>query len=550
MNFALIKILALFKPFFRWQKINYAQLENIVATKLTMDNRRTSGININRNTSESENAFLLSLFVFSILSIFLAFLLYSIPSKIFAFTLFHAYLMVMVTLILVGDFSFVLLDTSDNTILLPRPIDTKTFYAARTTHILFYILQIVIALSFIPCLAAFFKYGIATGLMCVITIVLSVSLSVSITNGLYLVLMRFFHEEQLKNIINYFQIAMAILFMGVYQLMPRLYGLELWNKFTGTLPLWSVFIPPMWMAALIEWCTHFSMDFIYVTCSILAIASPFATWKLINNYLAPYFASKIADLGITSTAKRSITKKSNKKREYFVGSDVQKSGYSIVSFALSRDRKLKLRIYPVLGYMVVLAIVILSQSVESPGNWLDYIHALRETKAYLTLIYLGIFIMITVSYEINMTDEFKAAWIFFTAPIPKPGEVLAGAFKAIMARIFIPVYFFVLLIILSIWQEKAILDLIFGFISSLFLMLVILNLGDKYFPQSVAMSERSKGANTVRAIFSMIIIGLMGLGHYMISKNSLVLISLGISLAVANYFLYKRYKNLSWDEIS
>src|SRR5689334_19123663 len=216
-----LRLLNLFKPAYRWQGVDFDQLRAIVGVKLEMDNRRTPAFRMQQQ-KEHSSAFILVLFLYTVFGAFLAAMIAYVPSIVFSFTFYHAYLMVMVTLTLISDFSAILLDTSDNTIILPRPITPKTFYAARTTHILIYIGQITLGLALIPTIVTFFVYGAAVGIAVIVTTILTVVFSVSLTNGLYLLMMRFTSEERLKSIINYFQIGMAIFMMGGYQILPRL----------------------------------------------------------------------------------------------------------------------------------------------------------------------------------------------------------------------------------------------------------------------------------------------------------------------------------------
>ena len=59
----------------------------------------------------------------------------------------HTYIIFMMAMTLVTDFATVLLDTTDNQVILPRPVSSKTLFMARLVHILLYLLQFTIALS-------------------------------------------------------------------------------------------------------------------------------------------------------------------------------------------------------------------------------------------------------------------------------------------------------------------------------------------------------------------------------------------------------------------
>src|SRR5690349_231972 len=160
-----LRVIDFLRPVYKWQGIDTDQLRSIVGIKLLMDNRRAPAFRMNQTKKEHSSSFGLILFFYGIFGGFLSILLAAVPSVVFSFSIYHSYLMVMVILTLISDFSAILLDTSDNTIILPRPISAKTFYAARATHILLYIGQISLALAVIPIIVTFIAHGLWVGLV-------------------------------------------------------------------------------------------------------------------------------------------------------------------------------------------------------------------------------------------------------------------------------------------------------------------------------------------------------------------------------------------------
>jgi uncharacterized membrane protein len=114
--------------------------------------------------------------------------------------------MMMIGMTLITDFSSVLLDTSDNTIILPRPVDSRTLFFSRIIHISIYLGQLAVGLTLIPLLVIIYKYSMFFSIAFFISIMLAIIFSLIITLAAYLVIMRFTSEENLKNMINYLQI--------------------------------------------------------------------------------------------------------------------------------------------------------------------------------------------------------------------------------------------------------------------------------------------------------------------------------------------------------
>lgn len=61
---------------------------------------------------------------------------------------------------MISDFSSVLLDVRDRSILSTKPIATKTVNAAKFMHIFIYLAYLTIALTTIPLLVGLFTQGI------------------------------------------------------------------------------------------------------------------------------------------------------------------------------------------------------------------------------------------------------------------------------------------------------------------------------------------------------------------------------------------------------
>ncbi|NOS92851.1 MAG: hypothetical protein HOP30_13080 [Cyclobacteriaceae bacterium] len=552
MTSSILKFLDLFRWLYERQGIDYAQLRSMVSIKLEMDNRRPSSIQ-SRQTEDSNAAFAWVLFVYFILSGLISLMIAFLPSLIMIYSIFHAYLMVMITMTLVSDFSSVLLDTSDNTIVLHRPISNKTFYAARTAHIFAYVGMISASLSFLPILTTFFVNGIWAGIALVITTLFTIILSVALTNGLYLLLMRFTSEERLKNLINYFQIVMVIFMTGGYQILPRLINRQVFENISFAPAWWSVFIPPLWMATVIQEVKNPTFNTISLLNFFLAFTVPLVLWKAIYQYLTPYYTKKLADLGTSSVgelkSKSSQKKSTNAVGAFLAGTSLERASFNLTSFGFARDRKLKLRVYPALGYFLVMVVVFAFRGKGDNQTWIDYLHEISSSSYYLPIIYMCIFMVMAASYEIHFTDDYKAAWVFQSAPIEKPGELLLGNIKAIIIRYFIPMYLLLSVLILSIWSWHVVPDLIAGFVNCLILMLSIGLIGDKYLPLSQPTHARTQGTSMARSIIIILFVSLLGFAHFLMKQVDYLLPMISFVNLIICWILYSRYSKLTIHDL-
>lgn len=551
----LLKFLALFKLIYRWQGVDFDQLRAIVGIKLEMDNRRVLGFR-GQQIEDSNAAFIWTIFIYFIFGGFLSIMIAIVPSLVFTYTIYHAYLMVMVIMTLISDFSAVLLDTSDNTIVLPRPISNKTFYAARATHILLYIGIISLALATAPIVVTFFVYGVGVGLVVLTTSFLTIFLSVAFTNGFYLLLMRFTTEERLKNLINYFQIGMAVFITGGYQILPRLFKGTITESLSGEMQWWSLLIPPMWMANAIQMFSDSQYETIGILSIILALTFPVVAWWTINRYLTPYFTQRLADLGIASSntdvekdKKRALHTTGNAWASSITKTGLEKAAFNLASFGFSRDRKLKLRIYPALGYMIVLSFIFIFKGKSDGNAWSDYIAELGSSEMHLIPIYTCIFIVIVAAYEIHYTDDYKASWIFQVAPVKNPGHLITGTMKSIFVRFFIPIYTMISFAVLLIWKNNALVDLTFGFCISLLLMLIMGIIAKKHLPLSLQPNARNQGGSIARAIIILLILAGVGGGHYLSAKFDTALWLACPVVLIVSWLLFRQFTKVKWEDI-
>ncbi len=546
----LLKFLDLFSWAYKLIPVDYAQLRAIVEIKLITDNRRQH-IAYRKNQKEPGNAFIMTLFFYSIFGVFVALALYTIPSFILSMIVFFSYLMVMVAMTMITDFSSILLDTSDNTVILPRPVDGRTLFVARVTHILLYVGQLTIGLCLVPAIAVFIKYDGVLLLGFLTASVLSVIMAVLITNGLYLLILQFASEEKLKNIINYFQIGMAVSIMGGYQLLPRIIERLDMDTFVFRISWWNFLMPPVWMAGAMETIYSGLTDAPHIALTVCAVLLPPAGAFLVNRYLTPLFHQKLGTLGSgEGRTEKNITNESpviNSISDWITFSPIERGSFDLIFRMLGRDRKIRLKIYPTFGYIVVFGLIFTMRGKDDLATtWSE----LPGTSYHLMLLYLAFMVLQVALYEIPYSDDFKASWIYFSAPVEKPGELLSGMLKAIFIRLFLPGYLVIGIVILFIWGIHVVDDILFGLFNNVLMLILLALINKKHLPFSMAPSVRNQAGNLMRSILSVVIIGVLGGIHYLLTQQPFLLFfAIPIQL-VAIYFLSKVYSRTAWSRIT
>lgn len=118
-------------------------------------------------------------------------------------------------------------------------------------HIFIYLTYLTVALTAIPLVVSLIKQGLAFFILTVFEIFLINLFIVALTAILYMMILRFFDGEKLKDMINYVQIGLSLMLMIGYQVLIR--SFEFVNlDMTVVFHWWSIFLIPMWFAAPYE----------------------------------------------------------------------------------------------------------------------------------------------------------------------------------------------------------------------------------------------------------------------------------------------------------
>lgn len=550
----LLKLLDLFAWTFRSLKIDYEQLRAIVATKLTMDNRRQLVAYKRKGKKDPANTFGVTLFFYALFGGFVSLAMYNIPSFILSMIVFFTYIMVMVSMTLITDFSSILLDTSDNTIILPRPVDSRTLFAARLTHILLYLGQLAIGLSIIPAIVVLIEYGVLLFVIFLITVALSILTAVFFTNALYLLIMQFATEEKLKSIINYFQIVMAIFIMAGYQILPRMIERIDMETFAFEIHWWSFLLPPVWMAGMLEAIEFKLFDSTHAGLAACALILPLFGIYVVNKHLSPVFNRKIATLGrgTAQPEKEKLERSSTIIRisKWITTTPAERGAFEVIYKILGRDRKIKLKIYPAFGYIAVFGLIFMMRSQEDLATtWAN----LPNTQYHLMLLYLTFMVLQVALYEIPYSDDFRASWIYYSTPLNTPGEILLGTVKAICIRLFFPGYFIISTFVLFVWGYRVIDDILIALFNNFLMLMILATINKRHLPLSMAPDVKAQSGNLMRSILTFLLIGTLGLIHFLLTfltqKAAFLLGIIPVQL-LALYFILRAYKRTGWSQIT
>ncbi|HZX57332.1 MAG TPA: hypothetical protein VFE54_01350 [Mucilaginibacter sp.] len=558
MDKILLRFISFLNPMLAKAGVDTNQLYIILSTKLTIDNRRPKAMfaarkNAKNNTARSPwlvNFFTLLMGVFTGLVLFLNKMAY--VGETFYFSIF----MVLMALTLISDFTTVLIDTRDQYILIPRPVNDRTIAVSRILHISIYILRLALlqgapALVFIG-----FIDGIAAVPLFFLQILEATFMSIFLVNIVYLVLMKFVSPQKFKDIISYIQIGFSIVIFGTYYLLPRLINVSVLENISILSHWYAYLLPPVWIAALNELLIHHGRS--GIATSLLAITGltmPLLGLWLVAKVLAPGFNRRLAIIatsdgnsntqpGIKKVKKLGII---DKLAGIIAPDPVENAGFNITRKLAARTREFKMKVYPAFGYIPIYFLYFVLNG--KGGDFAERWENIRNGHSYVFLIYMSTFILSSILMHISMSEKYKSAWVYYSTPISEPGKILSGMYKAIITLYLLPYCIILTVITIAVWGPQTINDIILAVLVSNIYGLLMALFMVKGLPFSKPVVVKQGGGRMITSMMILAFVGGIGFGHYWLVKWENVIWIMIVPFLFINWIMLHYYKKQTWENI-
>ncbi|MBB6444024.1 hypothetical protein [Bacillus benzoevorans] len=548
-DFPTLKLLDRFEKIFQHFGVDYKVMRRILQVKLLMDRRRVPTIfmqNANKKKGyekKDRNHYLHSLWIYVFFSLFMIPFIIMGESYIFQMSLVYGLVTFMVMTSMISDFSSVLLDIRDRNILFTKPIDRKTINAAKMFHILCYLSLLTLAISGIPLLVGLLRHGIVFFLVSVVNIILLDLFIVVLTALFYMFILKFFDGEKLKDIINYVQIGFSLAIMIGYQFLTR--SFELVDLTMSLEPAWwQLFIFPMWYGAIVELAVNGSFNSFYLLLAALGIMVPLLSfWLYIRS--VPSFEKNLQKLsyhGKASEKKR--TKFSEHLIKVICPADEERVFYRFAGIMLRNERDFKLKVYPSLGFSIVMPFIFLLNINGINGEGMA---DLSSSKSYLNM-YFSLIIVPQVVMMLRYSGKYKGAWIYKAAPINELKSIFSGTMKAFLVKLYLPVYLLLSMVFIYLFGMRILPDVILMFINACLFAVVCFLLLKKSIPFSESFDTYSQGNGGI-LLGLILFVGVFAGLHYL---STLFVFGVYIYLLLAAavlFLLWKHAFRLSWRNV-
>lgn len=539
-----LKILDRFGGLLEKLDIDYPVMRRILQTKLLMDGRRAPTIvgKSRRNQRDrhakdgdpDRNQFFGSLWLYLIFGGFTCLFVLNGDNYIFQMSFVFGILMFMIMTSLISDFSSVLLDVRDRSILQTKPVNRRTIAMAKALHIFYYLFFLTGALAVIPLGVGLFRHGWGFFLIFAVELVLMDLLIIALTAMLYLLVLRLLDGERLKDLINYVQIGLTIGIALGYQLLIRVFDfidLQAVIQFKW----WHFLIPPIWFGAPYEMLLQGDNRTEIAVASGLAVLVPVIA-GVIYLLMMPSMEKNLQKLaGPGASQREGAGRWVNRLARVLCPEGQERAFFHFAWRMMAREREFKLKVYPNLGFSLIFPPILLFTMGMQDG-WAS----LRGTQLHL-FIYGCALLMPNLVWMLRYSSNYKASWIYRTAPVSSSIPIQRGTLTAAVVRLLLPVYAFEAAGFMVLFGAEIIPDLLAAGLGLLAYAVICFAVVDN--KNTYPFSERFEAAQTglsLKMIGLMLMLAVFGQLHYIAAQFSFgVLIYIALLLA-ANWFLWLR----------
>jgi ABC-2 type transport system permease protein len=438
-NFLILRLLDRFRRPITAMGADYPVFRRILQVKLTMDSRRmpTAFSNSRKKAgdgAENANYFARSLWMYGLFGLILMPFVLLGDHYVFQMSFVFGMMMFMVMTSLIADFSSVMLDVRDKNLLYTRPVEPRTVALAKAAHICIYLFMITGTLAAPSLIAGTIRHGVAFGALFALLAVLSTLLLLVATAFIYLLILKLFDGEKLKDFINYVQIGMTLVMTVGYQLIGRAFDLkEL--KIAFHPKWWQIFIPPVWYGSVFEWLLNGGVQMAVAGLALLGLLAPIAALAVYIKLL-PVFERQVQKLSEQEAVSRRKARfdLTGRLSRLLCRTPVEQSFFRFAVRMMGQEREFKLKVYPSMGFSIIFPFIFLFNIIRDEG-----LTGLSHSKAYLC-IYMGTMMVPTVVMLLKHSGKYKGAWIFRALPLDDYAPFFKGTLKAFAVRLLLPVF--------------------------------------------------------------------------------------------------------------
>jgi hypothetical protein len=367
-----------------------------------------------------------------------------IPDLLVSATLLTTYGGVNTVMLLLVDFTGLVVSPDDYGVLGHRPVSSRTYFASRLTSILAYIGFISAVLALLPalCYAFWWRLGIA-GLAATFAAVLLCDISATvIIITVYAMMLTLVHPHRLRRALSYLQLVSMMGFYVAYYF--SLEGFR--NSFLFHLSFsdqpWMWGNPAAWFAAFVRLTAGDVPPTVWLA-SGLALAISLGCVPLAAGRLSLDYAQRLSE---TTVAGEPATRRRFRLPGF--GQAESRAVALLVAAQFRFDQRFRMAILGIVPLILFYLLLGLNQ-----GALADPFSPDATRSGGVPLYMAVVFMPMTLHASLNYSDSWRAAWIFFATPASAARLIVAA--KNIVTMWFLGSYLLLLAAIWSYYYERV-----------------------------------------------------------------------------------------------
>jgi len=408
----------------------------------------------------------------------------------------------------ISESSQVLFNPREADILGHRPIHPRTLLLAKSLSLFLLSTFLTLALNLAPTFMGM-RAAPWPGLFPLVhlaTTLLTALFAAASVVFVYALLTRLVGRERFDAFVSWTQVGATVVMLLGYQIVPRLIDRIHGFRLDHERP-WLVLLPPAWFASLEAILVgEPATARLGLMAALAVVATAALAWGAVAK-LSGTYAATLSALGETPVAAPTVgpversPRKMNALLRAWLRDPVERGVYQLARAYMTRDRDVRMRLYPSLATIVVFAILpLFDQSMSGragPVFVLTFISMLTNT-AMATL---------------KMSPQYAAADIFRYAPLAGTAPLFHGVRKAVIVGFVLPTFALVspilwftirrhelLLAILPVLAAMPTLSLLNGLVGDYLPLSLPSTIGRQGFTNVMSMIAGALGAAAISAV--------------------------------------------------
>ena len=532
------------KPFLS-KDLNYSHIREMLRLKLIMDSRRVSPVLQNNGKKigkEPKKSMLLTCLVYMGLGIFIA-SMQVMPNMFGANTISFAMLIFMLFSVYISEYSAVLLDTTEKSFYGALPIGKNEISTAKNIHIAYYIGTIAASMMLPSVVVGFISKGILYGLAFTLVSIVIVVVCLHLAGVIYYLLLKVFSGEKLKDILSGFQIFMTIAIILSYQIVPRVVSIAGFSKGQITFSPVYFLLPSAWFSAILESLFGAGGEwYIYVLAGI-TVPAVILLEVLYKKKVMPEFEGELDKLTETAKENKSLSPFSKLMCKLLSKDEQENAFMKLVLIQVSRNRDMKLKLYPQLANVFILPIIMVLPQITGEKGFTGFIENLRQGRWGLALLYFTGLTSASIYMIIGQTENPESIMLYQILPIENLSKCIRAGVKVVLFRYLTPIFVALSALLLGVYGFGIIPDVIIAYLSFIFVTGFIIRISAWVLPFSYESDAASAGNNLLMFFMSLFVFAILGWIHiFWLKTLELQLIGI-VVLIMANLVLWKFFMN-------